>query len=159
MGAALKPQKKSDVDPNFQRQMESQQKQAQTEGEQRINAEQVQWNWPEKEDEDFWDGDLFDKGYAKMGKPFNRDKANEDYEAATNDPKNPGKSGDLVVTTTQIDIMATMERAFRARHSSRFPRMMAHLTGTRKYGHGHEQGIFTQSMLDYVQNLVKQVGQ
>jgi hypothetical protein len=155
MGVPLKPKQKADIDPNFQRQIEAQQRQAKEEGEQRVKAGQVPWNMPELAGE--WRGDLFD--WDGMKEPFNRDKSNEDYVAATSNPAEPGKAGDLIVTTTQIELLATMERAFRARHTARFPRMVAHATGVRRYGHGGEKGVFLQAMLDYVQGLVKQTGQ
>ena len=157
MAAPLKPEKKSDVDPNFQLQLDNQRRQAQAEGEARAYGNPVKWNMPDPLYE--WDGDLFDSGFDKLGKPFQRDKANADYEAATSDPKAPGMAGDLVVTTTQIDLLATMERAFRARHGSRFPRMVAQASGVRRYGHGGEKGVFAKAMLDYVQGLLKQLGQ
>ena len=164
MPAPLTPQKKSDIDPNFQRQITSQQSQGLAEGKNRVQDVQCQWNMPDLTGQDEsdaaqWDGNLFDSGYTTLGQPFNRDVANQNYEDATSDPENPGMAGDLVVTTTQIDLMSTMERAFRARHCSRFPRMVAHSLGTRKYGHGSETGTFTQSMLNYVQSLLNQMAQ
>lgn len=156
MAAALKPEKKSDIDPNFQKQLEAQQKQGQDEGTNRAKGDQVQWNMPDPLGD--WDGDLFGNGLEKLGRSFNRDKANEQYVEATSDPAKPGKVGDLVATTTQIDLLATMERAFRARHGSRFPRMVAQVLGVRAYGHGGEKGVFAQSMIDYVQGLLKETG-
>lgn len=155
MSEHVKPEKKSDIDPNFQDQMNEQQSQAKDEGENRVKQEQTQWNFPKLGDK--WKGDLFD--WQGMGEPFNRDQANKDYEKATKKPKKPGKTGDIVATTTQIELLATMERAFRARHCARFPRMIAHMTGIRRHGHGGDKGVFTQSFLDYVQTILKKTGQ
>lgn len=148
------PEKKSDVDPNFSRQCQAQQRQAQAEGDNRLSGEPVQWNMPERLG---WSGDLFD--LEGVSEAFNRDQANQDYEKATNDVNSPGMVGDLTATLTQIDLLATMERAFRARHGSRMPRMLAHLTAVRKFGHGRENGVFTQSLLDYAQGILKQMAQ
>jgi len=51
-----------------------------------------------------------------------------------------------------------MERAFRARHSFHFPRPLAHQTCRRK-GHGDEKGIFKVSMLDYINQVIKQTAE
>jgi hypothetical protein len=155
--APINAKKMSDMDPNFQSQLQAQKDQGQAEMNQRTAAGQVPWNMPSPLGD--WDGDLFDEGFATIGRPFNRDQANQQYIDATSDGSNPGRSGDLVATTTQVDLMATLERAFRARHCSRFPRMVAHAMGTRGYGHGGDKGVLNQSMINYVMGILKQTGQ
>ncbi len=145
------PTKKSDIDPNFEKQINARQDDAKQEERARKRNEQVHWMTPTD-----WQGDPFD--WNGMKAPFNRDKANSDYEAAVDDPKSPGNSGDLVATTTQIDYLACMERAFRARHTygaHQFCRPVAQSLG-RKKGHGHAKGPFKQSVLQYVRDVLKQ---
>lgn len=73
---------------------------------------------------------------AKLHQPaFDRTKLNDAYEAATLDPKNAGTVGDVISYKLQIDYIASMERAFRARHSS-LVRSFCHGAG-RRYGQGH----------------------
>ena len=71
------------------------------------------------------------------------------------DVKNPGTSGDLAVTTVQIDLLAAMERAWRMRHTMRRPRTFCHAMG-RKNGHGDDSGPLVQCQLEYVRGLTKQ---
>ena len=61
----------------------------------------------------------------------------------------------MVVTTTQIDYLAIMERAFRARHTMSRPRAMLHAMG-RKAGHGSNTGPLVRGVLEHVRGLVKQ---
>lgn len=152
MTATARPQKKADIDPNFQKQVRKRKTDAQQEGQKRKQNEQVQVMMPELGD---WSGDLFD--WEGISKAFERKKANADYVKATSDAQNPGVTGDLVSTTTQIDYLAIMERAFRARHSSSFPRVVAHQIG-RKAGHGGSQGVFNRGALEYVNGLIRQSG-
>jgi hypothetical protein len=142
------PSKKSDVDPNFEKQLNELQQDARVEGQNRIKNDQVKWMAPLN-----WAGDPFD--YDKIAEAFNRNKANEQYEEAVKDPQSPGNAGDLVATTTQIDFLGTMERAFRARYTHSFSRSVALAAGRRK-GHGADKGTFKQSALQYVRGILKQ---
>lgn len=147
------PSKKSDIDPNFEKQVNARQQDAKDEEPKRRQNQQVLWFKPPG-----WDGDPFN--WEGMKIPFKRDKANEDYVTAVTDPKNPGNSGDLQATTTQIDYLAVMERAFRARHTygaHQYCRGTAQQLG-RKKGHGHPRGTFKQLVLEYVRGILKQAG-
>lgn len=147
----VNPTKKSDIDPNFEKQINSRQTDAQQEGEQRKSNEQVQWTKP-----DNWSGDPFD--WQGIQDTFQRDKANEDYEKSVSDAEDPGTSGDLVATTTQVDYLSVMGRAFQSRMSGHsFARAVAHQTA-RKRGHGNVQGVFKRSALQYVRGVLKQAG-
>lgn len=148
--ASVNPSSVANMDPQFETQLRSLRTQAQAEASQGRQGDQVQWLIP---DRNGWNGDLFD--WQGMAKPFDRSQANQDFVQATSDPQNPGNVGDLIVTTTQIDYLAVMERAFRMRHTMRRPRAMAHALG-RKAGHGNDAGTFSQCGLEYVRGILKQ---
>lgn len=142
--------KAKDVDPVFNKQVVKLRDQAGEEHKARVATKQTAWMTPELEG---WSGDLFD--CEGMSKPFDRTKANEMYEDAHKDPTAPGVAADSIVTTLQVDYLAIMERAYRARHTSRRPRMIIHAMG-RKRGHGDEAGTLTQSALEFIHNTIKQ---
>lgn len=145
-------QRKADIDPNFDKQLNNLQKLAKDEAEKRVKGNQVKWMLPEKGD---WDGDLFNWD-DMLKKGFNRDKANEDFVKATQDKQSPGVTGDLIITTTQIDYLAIMGRAFAARHTMSFNRAVALASG-RKKGHGDPSlGLFKKGIFEYVRALIKQ---
>jgi hypothetical protein len=144
--------KRSDIDPNFQAQVKNLATLQSDEYDARTKGNQVKVDMPVKND---WDGDLHD--LDGIGQAFNRDKANEDFTNAIKDPNNPGVTGDLVATTTQIDYLSCMERAFRARHGSSFPRMVAQAAG-RANNQGADTGPIVRSALDYVRGVHKQSG-
>ena len=66
----------------------------------------------------------------------------------------PGNSGDLIITNTQIDYLSTMERAFRARHTMTFPRNVAHHC-SRKSGEGSNAGPLKYGVLEYLKEIKK----
>ena len=142
---------KADVDPNFTAQIVALRTQADAEQKARIKGNQVAWMVPDKGE---WSGDLFDR--EGMARAFQRDKANEDFVAATSDPLKPGVTGDMIVTTLMIDYLACMGRAYHARHTMRRPRAMAHAMG-RKKGHGDNNGTLTQTALEYVRSTIQQM--
>lgn len=107
----------------------------------------------ESPDDLMWNGSLFD--LENIGISFNRDDLSERFQESVTDAENPGVSGDLISATAQIDYLGTMERAFRARHTMRRPRAMAHAAG-RMLGHGHPSGVLATTALDYVTDIVKQ---
>jgi hypothetical protein len=151
MPKSVDPIKMADMDPNFQKQITERQMEAQKEEEKRKTGDQVPWYKPVG-----WGGNPFD--YSAMEPPFNRDQANADFEKAVKDTKAPGRSGDLVATTTMIDYLSVMERAFKARHTYTFARAVAQQTA-RKKGHGTAgKGLFSQGILKYVQGILKQTG-
>jgi len=122
---------------------------AKEEAEARTKNNQTQWLMPEMEN---WDGNLFN--IEGLSDPFKRDKLGEMFDDATKDGDDSGAVGDLQAITLQTDWLACMERAFRARHTMRRPRAMAHMTGRRR-GHGNDRGVLTQCVLEYVRNVVK----
>jgi len=100
-----------------------------------------------------WNGDLFI--LENLSLPFSREELNEAFEEVLKDADSPGVSGDLIAATLQADYLGTMERAYRARHTMRRPRAMAHAAG-RFYGHGGEKGVLTQTALEFVRGIVNQ---
>jgi hypothetical protein len=84
---------------------------------------------------------------------FSSDKPNQELLDSVN-PQDPGNSGDLILTNTQIDYLSTMERAFRARHTMTFPRNVAHHMG-RKAGEGSDSGPLKYGVLDYLKEIKK----
>lgn len=140
----------ADIDPVFQKQLKSLQTQAAAEATARLAANQTQWMMPEKYD---WAGSLTD--IEGLSSPFSRKYSNDKFVDAVKDPKNPGTVGDLIVTTTQIDYLAAMERAFRVRHGSGRVRAMLHATA-RKKGQGQDGGSIVQCPLEHVRAVVKQ---
>lgn len=142
------PVSKADIDPVFEKRLRDIQQAAAAEHDQRSVGGQVLWDRPTG-----WAGVLTD--FQAMHTAFARDKANADYLEATKDPKHPGTTGDIAATTTMIDYLATLERAFKVRHTLRRPRAMAH-TLARKYGHGHQHGPLIQSVLEHVRRTLRQ---
>ena len=109
------------------------------------------WMWYQPKG---WSGDLFD--WKGMSKPFSRKQSNNWLLEAIKSVMSMGVAGDSVITTTQTDYLGCMERAFRARHTNGFPRVMAHALGRRR-GHGDQDGgMCTQGILNYVRGVVKQ---
>lgn len=146
------PVSKAQLDPNFEVRLRDLQKHAAAEHDARTSGDgQVRWDRPGS-----YAGDLFD--LKSMHEPFSRERANSDYLAAVTDPENPGTVGDVIATTTMIDYLAVMERAFRMRHTMRRPRAVALMLG-RKRGLGGERGPFIQAGVEYVRSLLKQAKQ
>lgn len=104
-----------------------------------------------------WDGDLASKtGWINLHKAFNTDMAETALiDAHTAD--DPGNSGDDIALTLQLDYAAQMERAYRARATMPFPRMLAHVTG-RERGHANQRGVLAYGLLRYVDSILKQAG-
>ena len=152
MTQTVTPTRKSDVDPTMYLQLKEQSVEALAqEYVNRSMQNQFHWHMPQKIK---WSGDLFD--WSGMHEPFDRNESNKSFVKAIQDPNNPGVSGDLGITTSQIDYLAVMERAFRARHTCRWPRVCAHMLGRRR-GHGNEEmGLFKFGVLGAVRGMVKQ---
>ena len=142
-----KPQSKANMDPRFETILREFMQKSKEEYQKRSSVQQQKWFRP-----DDWNGDIFD--VEGMSAPFDRSAANSDYLAAVSDPSNPGTTGDIVATTTMIDYLAAIERAFRARFMRR-PRAMAHMLG-RKKGHGTQRGPFIQCGVEYIRSVLKQ---
>ena len=144
------PQSKGGIDPNFQGQVQALKElhKGIFQGFGPLST----WIWliPNKGG---WSGNTRDNG--GMGEAFKRDRANQDYVDAIKDPDSPGVEGDLQRSAIQVDYLAQMERAFRARHLSTRPRMMAHALGRIK-AHGSPKGALVQLALEFVREIDKQ---
>lgn len=149
--AIATPTAKAEVDPNFEKRLRDLKTHAKTEAAARPKGQPVKWFRPQG-----WNGDPHD--WEGLGEPFDRTKANTDYENAVKQPDQPGTSGDIAATTTMIEELAAMERAFRVRHTLRRPRAVAHMLG-RKQGHGSDQGPLIVSGLEYVRSLLARAKQ
>lgn len=114
----------------------------------RTTAGQSRWFRPAG-----WDGSLGD--IEGMSVPFDRTDANQMFLEAVKNPAQPGTTGDVVVATTAIDVLAAMEQAFRARHCMKRPRAVAHAMA-RKKGHGHPRGPLVQNYVEYMRFLLKE---
>jgi len=85
-----------------------------------------QWQVPKD-----YTGDLLD--VAKLHQPsFDREEINTNYKEVMQDPASPGTVGDVIGLKSQMDQVATEERAFRVRHSS-VVRSFVH-AGGRRFG-------------------------
>lgn len=102
-------------------------------------------------DKNGWDGDVFN--LKDMGLPWATTEHGDDVVMAIKDADAPGVVGDLMASVTQGDWLATQERAFRQRHSSKIRNSM-HAAG-RRYGHGHPSGLFAKGVVNYVKQIVK----
>jgi hypothetical protein len=140
------PVSRAHIDPAFEAILEDIQEQAAAEVSGRSVGDQVLWARPAA-----WDGNVYD--LSAFSAPFARDASNADYVSAVEDPDNPGVTGDLVVSTIQIDFLATQERAYRNRHTMRRPRAVAHVLA-RLQGHASPVGPIG-GMLDYVRVLLQ----
>ena len=88
-------------------------------------------------------GDLLD--VPQLHKPsFDREEINTNYKEVMQDPANPGTVGDVIGLKSQMDNVATEERAFRMRHSS-VVRSFIH-AGGRRFGQANGR------MLDNIQD-------
>lgn len=76
-------------------------------------------------------------------KGFDRDELNKLFSSLIEDSSAMGTAGDVVGVKIQVDYVAAMERAFRARHASPL-RCLAHAAARRK-GHGDSAGIFSDA--------------
>jgi len=101
-----------------------------------------------------WSGDLASRaGFVAVHKAFNVDKAEEALIRAHN-VEDPGNAGDDIALPLQIDYAAQMERAYRARATMPFPRMLAHVAG-RERGHGLPRGILAFGLLRYAESVLQ----
>ena len=99
-----------------------------------------------------WKGDLFK--WQDLYHPFDSKDPNQELVDAVSDAENPGNVGDLVNTNTQIEYLAMVERAFRARHTMPFARGVAHTSG-RRNGQGSDKGPLKFSVMKYLEDLQK----
>jgi hypothetical protein len=119
------------------------------------NADQALKNLEQREQHmlelNDWDGDVFN--HKDMGSPFSRAEHEKDMRDTISDAESPGVAGDLMLTVLQGDFLGTQERAFRLRHQTKL-RAEAH-SAARRYGHGHDAGLFKQGIMMYMRALAK----
>lgn len=85
-----------------------------------------------------WSGDPYD--IPGLSQAFDRSDLNADFEKIISDSKNPGTAGDAIATKAQVDYLACMERAYRAKSAS--PVRLLIVSGARRRGHGSPVGVF-----------------
>ena len=153
--------------------------QAEAEEQLRLKSKQVPWMMPPRDpksppvpripcpgetpqrgqrtpfDPDPWKGSPFD--WVRMYYPFDPDYPGGQLVAHTLKAKCPGAAGDLPMAALQVDYLACAERAFRARHTTSFPRGVAHHALRRK-GQGDSGGPLKYGVLDYLRDLKKVSG-
>jgi len=105
------------------------------------------WMMPDMKD---WDGDLFNN--TGISGAFDRKDLNDACVSAIENASSPGVVGDIISGAAQVEYLAIFERAFRARHTMRRPRALAHAI-SRHAGHGHPAGVIGQTVLEYVRGL------
>lgn len=88
---------------------------------------------------------------ANLGKPFDRAEYTEKFEKVTKEANAVGTVGDLFIIQNEGEFLATLERAFRARHHTSV-RSRIHALA-RLAGHGHDLGPIKGGWLHYVHNL------
>ena len=142
------------TDPNFDALIKSLKEQFADSYKNRTGHDQPKWLMPEKEEQTKWSGDLYK--WEDVKDAFVRNTANEQYLETISDE--PGVVGDLTKTTMQIDHIATMERAFLARHASSWPRVTALALG-RHRGHGNDKAGTFDIILYYFDQLSKEMGE
>jgi hypothetical protein len=145
----LTPAARADVDPTLQAQIDALRSACTSMANYIISGQAPRWMTPALLG---WSGDLND--WEGIAKAFTREVSNQAFASATADPRSPGTTGDLVVTLTQIDWLACMERAFRMRHTMTRNRCLA-LTAGRMRGLGGDDGPLA-CVAEYVSNLVRQ---
>lgn len=102
-----------------------------------------------------WQGGLTSETDLKtLATAFNTDEAQEAMIKAFT-PATVGNTADGIALSLQIDYAAQAERAFRARHTQPFPRMIAHAAG-RETGHGGSNSVFLNQVLRYVTSIITQ---
>lgn len=105
-----------------------------------------------KPDKGGWSGDLFD--LVGMAQAFDREELDEMFRAAVSDPDSPGTVGDFPAIILQGDMVASLERAYRARHATAV-RGRAHAAG-RHRGHGAANGVIAGGIISYLKSLLRQ---
>jgi hypothetical protein len=146
--AKVKATSKADMDPNFEKRLREMKDWAKLAADRRRTGDQVKWYRPRG-----WSGGTLDS--ESMGAPFQRTRANNDAVNAMKDHQAPGTTGDIVLTTTMLETLAVMERAFRQRNTLRRPRATAHAAG-RHMGQGNDRGPFIRNYVEYIRQVLKQ---
>jgi hypothetical protein len=96
-----------------------------------------------------WSGDVTD--WQGMSQAFDRTLQQEDFQKMVTDD---GTTSDNTLIVLQNDLLAALERAYRARHhSSVRTRMHA---AARHRGHGHSGGVLKKGLQGYLEWIEKQ---
>jgi hypothetical protein len=88
-----------------------------------------------------------------MTRVFDRDAIDGDYQELLGSGEDPGSCAAVISVKTQADLVASMERAYRARHATPV-RCLAHALG-RRMGHSSTQGVFLGGILQHAQDALK----
>lgn len=143
-----KPTPKSDIRDTFREQLEKLAESADSAHLALLLIEQRKWFHPELKG---WGGDLFD--LVGMSKSFDRSANHKDFLDALSSAEAPGAIGDLASAQLQGDWLASLERAYRQRHSSAI-RGRLH-AAARLLGHGHEKGPLRQGVMKWLEGIVQ----
>ena len=103
-------------------------------------------------DKNGWSGDLLD--LAGLAKPFDRNEHATDVQRAIASVESAGNEGDLAASIMQADTLASMERAYRLRYSTRV-RLRMH-AGGRARAAAAANGVLKKGILGAVQDMVAQ---
>jgi hypothetical protein len=134
----------------FQKQMTAMAEYASKEGEAGLyKSSWPLWYTPEMKS---WSGDVFKP--EDIAKLFERKQHEEEFDKAVADASDPGTSNDLIVSTLQGDMLASMDRSYRGRLRTS-ARNKAHAAARRR-GHGHEDGTIKAVEIGYIERSIKQ---
>lgn len=90
---------------------------------------------------------------------FSRQGVEAQFDSATRDAESPGTTGDLIVIQKQGDLLASLERAFRARYMTSYARSMAHAAARADAAADQDGGVIRRAFLDPIEDLLKRSGQ
>lgn len=127
-----------------------------TNGEARKDGGQPRWMRPADAGADpaaaaTWNGDLRD--WRELGAAFSRESINSQLSDLVK-AEAPGTAGDVAGGSMQLELQSQMERAFRMRHCSTFPRTLASHAG-RERGLGDDRGALGRGTLELVRQILK----
>lgn len=138
------------VDPNFEKQVRQLRSTLAAEAQSRLQGRDAVNYTPVLND---WSGDLTD--LEGMASAFSREELNQTYEQMLDDPEKGGVVGDAIAIAFQVDWLALLERAYRARHTMNRCRSVAHATA-RRQGQGLEDGVLSHAYLEYLRGVLRQ---
>lgn len=101
------------------------------------------------------EGDFSLDDWDAIGQLFDREKLSAQVATSVSDPKNPGSIGDTTAGPLMVDILASLERAFRHRHCYDLARCIV-LDDGQVEAQSKVTGPLGASMSQYLKNLLKQ---
>ncbi len=110
-------------------------------------AVEAAWLMPE--------GDFALDDWDAVGDAFDRDGLNAIVAKAVSDPKAPGGANDMIVGPLMVDILASLERAFRHRHCYDLPRCLVIDAGMAE-AQAEVTGPLGAALSQFLKNLLKQ---